>query len=335
MAKSGKHLLAVALLVLFLLNMVACDIYKPAKLNAPNFKTTDDNTVPNESEKSTGLTDEVQPENDSQTDTSDTADTQTDLETNVLYLNIDGQLNPYTLESVTQTLGISASFKSAEESGNTLSVVTIQLPANVVGGDEYTSQDAVDTVSGNGGVFLYDSSTGASYSAMNTGSITEDNDYFGLGEMTGDNQYSIVIDYTKDGIISGRFTAEYAHSDYNSSDSPLSIEESSFVIDLNNLPAPKSNTDDTEDPFADNTFNDLLGPIESDGISSNSGGASASGDICLYCKGTGIKDTCSLCGGVGYNDNELDTLYKGAYVCPSCLGAGVLDCIHCENGIAY
>ncbi len=256
------------------------------------------------------------------------------VEPNVLYLNIGGQLYRHVLQSCTEVTEWNASFVATDENGNAVSFVTVLIPGDACAGDEFTSEDSVDQVNGNGGILLYDAGAGKSFSALNTNNINSENDYFGIGQMAGDNQFVLIIDYVgDDGLVTGRFAAEYAHSDYGSGD-PLSVGESTFAIDFANLPVPQeSNAGTAEDPFADDTWNDVLGPVEPGDISS--GGTDAGGGTCQYCQGTGIKSVCTLCNGFGSNGNDADVLYNGAYVCPSCLGTGVIDCIHCEDGIAY
>lgn len=251
--------------------------------------------------------------------------------TNQLIFDSSGKKIVFDLDIFSNTYEYSATYALIDKTNNRyIASIVINIPLSAKAGDTFSSEDQVDYAYGNGGVTYNDGITFKSYSAKNVKAMTGDQDYFGMGEMMRNNAYKISIDdISSDGkIISGRFIAQYAKSDYGTNDG-MSIPESTFSFNLDKLPAPK---DYSKNNSNSNSFNQVPDFDLNNGASTNQNN---SGGICQWCNGTGIKSECNLCGGTGDAGENLNTLYQGAYVCPSCLGKGYQPCIHCNNGVPY
>ena len=246
-------------------------------------------------------------------------------DTNTMSALVNGTSCTLQLTSYAQMGSYMPIFTQMGDNGYPLAAVTLYIPLDARAGSVYESGDGNNYFGA--GVAYSDYATGAAYSTL-TVSTTGD-DYIGFA--AGQTAWTLAIDdVSEDGsVICGSFDVFFESAFYGSGE-PTSILDGVFCLDLAQLPAsssPSLGTTDSLGPFSDPTLDSLLGPI---GIPDLSIPAAGSGEStpCTYCQGKGYTRICSNCNGLGY-DSTKDVLYKGAYVCPSCLGKGNIICVIC------
>jgi hypothetical protein len=225
------------------------------------------------------------------------------------------------LTSFYQLLGYAPTFTLLDSSGFPVSAITLYIPFDAKTGSVYSS--GTDDAYGAAGVAYSDISLAASYSTQ--AAASEGDNYFGLAG--GQTAWTLQIDSVSDdgSIISGQFSAAFESNIWGTGN-PATVYDGMFCLDLNQLPAPTAPSAGTSDAFSDSSLDDLLGPIGVPDFSVPS--TSGENTPCPICNGTGYKRDCTLCNGLGYGTGA-DVLYKGAYVCASCLGEGKIICVTC------
>jgi hypothetical protein len=215
---------AVIIVILFVMMCAGCSQF-------PNQGNQDSNTSENEALSPLSLDD-----NDTSTKS---------------YMNakIDGKTSKYQLTSLLDGNEYLAIFQLRDKKGNALATISITIPANAAAGDVYRYDDEMDFIYGKGSVTFIDGRSQKSYMALNqyltSGDPSEpldiysaggNGDPFSFSTRAGGNKYAIAIDdVSSDGnLITGRFTAEFAHSE-NGSDDGFTIDESKFAINLTEI----------------------------------------------------------------------------------------------------
>lgn len=225
------------------------------------------------------------------------------------------------LTSFYQLLGYAPTFTLLDSNGFPISAITLYIPFDAQTGSVYSS--GTDDAYGAAGVAYSDYSLAATYSTQAT--AAEGDNYFGLAG--GQTAWALQIDSVSgDGsVISGQFSAAFENTIWGTG-GPATVYDGVFCLDMNQLPEPSAPSLSDTDPFSDSSLDDLLGPIGVPDFSVPS--ASNENTPCPICNGTGYKRDCTLCDGLGYGTGA-DVLYKGAYVCASCLGKGKIICVTC------
>ncbi len=274
------------------------------------------------------------------------------VDTNTLVALVNGTNCTLQLTSFMQVGCYAPIFTQTGDNGYPLAAVTLYIPLDAKAGSVYESGDGNDYVGV--GVAYSDYAAGAAYSTLAVS--TNGDDYFGFA--AGQTAWTLAIDdVNADGsVIRGSFDVFYESAFYGSGE-PATLYDGAFCLDLAQLPSAPSETWGSGADIADSSLDSLFGSLGAPGMGDSSSGSfldalgtpgvadptlgssgipgsfgftAGSGEStpCTYCKGKGYTRLCSYCDGLGYNSPK-DVLYKGAYVCPSCLGEGKIICVIC------
>ena len=109
--------------------------------------------------------------------------------------------------------------------GSLHSEITLYLPQNAEAGRIYSFDDPAGEFAGSAGVTFYIAETGKTYYAL----------YDPEASPEDSAAFAIAVDDVTDGVLCGRFAADFNHSD-GETDDPFAIAESRFSVDLLNRP---------------------------------------------------------------------------------------------------
>ncbi len=240
---------------------------------------------------------------------------------NTMTALINDETHYMSLTSFYQLMGYAPTFSRLDSNGFPLSAIMLYIPFDAKTGSVYYSGE--DNAFSNAGIAYSDYIHATTYSSL--ACETGGDDYFGFAG--GHAAWTIQIDgVSEDGsVIWGQFLATFDSTIWGTGES-ATVYDGVFCLDMKQLPETAYPSYEPSDPFSDSSLDALLGPIEIPGI--NAPSYSAENTLCRICNGTGYKRSCSLCDGLGYGTGA-DTLYKGAYVCASCLGEGGIICVTC------